>query len=132
MGNDACFVLHGCGTLPRSMNSYEITVLLPGTEDKNILDRLEKEIKEAGGIIGKNGEWGKRELAYPIKKQTEGVYYFMEVSLPADKTAEINRMLDNSEQVLRHLIVRTKSKVQNPKSKTGKSGKIKKSKKVTK
>lgn len=99
------------------MNSYEITVVLSGIKDKDILGRIEKEIKEAGGKVEKTSEWGKRELAYPIKKQTEGVYYFMEVSLPADKTVEINRTLVTSEEVLRHLIVRINSKHQAPKFK---------------
>lgn len=107
------------------MNTYELTCVVPAdSKDKEILGRLEKEIKEAGGKVDKTSEWGKRELAYPIKKQTEGVYYFMEVSLPADKTVEINRMLVTSDAILRHLIVK-KSKVQNPKSKINSKSKIK-------
>lgn len=107
------------------MNSYEVTVVLPTdgkdkqslTAYKEILERVDKEVKAAGGTIEKTEEWGKRELAYAIKKHggplggyREGVYNYFEVMLEPDKVGGINRFLETSEGVLRHLVVRTNTK----------------------
>lgn len=107
------------------MNSYEVTILLPvDGKDKEVLARVEKEIKEAGGTIEKTEEWGKRELAYAIKKQggpaggyREGVYFSLEVLLPSDKVGGVNRFLETNEGVLRHLVVRINSKSKTKKEK---------------
>lgn len=132
------------------MNSYEVTVVLPvESKDKEampagrqVLTRLEKEIKEVGGTIDKTEEWGKRELAYAIKKHggpvggyREGVYHYFQVTVPGDKIGGINRFLETSEGVLRHLIVKSKFQSSNVKSSSKpkvKNAKSKKSKKVVK
>ena len=132
------------------MNGYEITVVLPVSpgasrggptdgKDKEVLARVEKEIKEAGGEVGKTNEWGKRELAYAIKKQgglaggyKEGVYFSLEVSLPPDKVGGVNRFLETNEGVLRHLIVKSKAQSSNVKSSSKPKVKNAKSKKVVK
>ncbi len=99
------------------MNNYEVTIVLPAdAKDKEALARIEKEIQDAGGKVEKTEEWGKRKLAYTIKKyggpaggHREGVYFFMEVQLPPEKTSDVNRFLETNEAVLRHLLVKVKS-----------------------
>jgi len=51
--------------------------------------------------------WGKRRLAYPIRKQREGYYVVMQVQLPPEAISELERRLELSEEVLRYLLVRT-------------------------
>lgn len=92
------------------MNYYELTIVLPGgfTDAKQnaALEKVKGLVDQSGGSISKTDKWGKRPLAYPIRKQMEGVYYLLELSLDPEKTNPISRIIDNDDQILRHLIVR--------------------------
>lgn len=91
------------------MQNYELTVVLPGNmpeaKQKAVLEKIKKSIADSDGEVAKVDEWGKKTLAYPIKKEKEGYYYYLELSLPTERTAGINRLIVNDEQVLRHLLV---------------------------
>jgi small subunit ribosomal protein S6 len=50
--------------------------------------------------------WGRRRLAYPIRKQTEGQYVIISANLPPAATREIERNMRFTEQVMRFLVVR--------------------------
>ncbi|MCL2580534.1 MAG: 30S ribosomal protein S6 [Oscillospiraceae bacterium] len=56
--------------------------------------------------VEKIEEWGKRKLAYPIEDETEGYYLLFHYESKPDFPAELNRVLEITEGVLRHLIVR--------------------------
>ena len=51
--------------------------------------------------------WGRRTLAYPIKKVFEGHYVLQRFTMPAQGTAEIDRYLRLSEDVIRYMLIRT-------------------------
>lgn len=63
-------------------------------------------------LISKNAvmesvdEWGKRRLAYPINKETEGFYVLFNFEADAEFTAELNRIYNITDGVLRSLIVK--------------------------
>lgn len=92
------------------MAKYEFTLVLPvkqaEAKQKAVLEKVKKAVEEAKGKVEKEESWGKKTLAYPIDKQTEGVYFFLELSLPAEKVGEINRLVEMDEEVLRHLLVK--------------------------
>ena len=88
------------------MNDYELVVILK-EEGKEVLDKVKKAVTGTGGKVVKVDEWGKKDLAYPIKKQKEGVYFLLNLSISADKVGEFNKFLTTNEQVLRHLLIRT-------------------------
>ena len=73
-----------------------------------ILRRLFKKIERwiGKGKILSQKSWGRRELAYPIKKEREGVYLFLELEMEPEKGGEIERKLRLEEDILRHLLVR--------------------------
>ncbi|MDR0248477.1 MAG: 30S ribosomal protein S6 [Oscillospiraceae bacterium] len=50
-------------------------------------------------------EWGKRRLAYPIDDQTEGHYVFVSFSSPPDFPAELDRVYNITDGVMRSLII---------------------------
>src|SRR5204862_5112521 len=50
--------------------------------------------------------WGRRRLAYPIQKFTEGIYHLF-VFESEGSLAELDRRMKNSDRILRHMIVRT-------------------------
>ncbi len=105
---------------------YELALVLPGTttsaKQKAIFDKIEKAVADAGGKLGKIEEAGKRELAYPIKKERQGIFFYAPVSLPADKVKDFDRMLIVDEGVLRHLITQVKN--QKAKIKIGNKKKV--------
>jgi small subunit ribosomal protein S6 len=91
------------------MNQYEIAVLFdPGLEidlDK-ATSKIESIITAGGGKIVNTDNWGKRKLAYPIKKQDFAIYVFYTAELPGESVAKINDTLNITDEVIRFLISR--------------------------
>lgn len=91
------------------MNQYEIAVLFdPGLEIdlEKATSKVEKIISNNGGKIVNTDNWGKRKLAYPIKKQDFAIYVFYTVELPGEAVNKINDILNITDEVIRFLIVR--------------------------
>lgn len=90
------------------MRDYELICIVHPDLDESafneIVERIKGWITEAGGEIAKVDLWGKRNLAYPIRKQTEGQYVFIETSMDPSENAELERNLGLLEPVLRYLI----------------------------
>lgn len=95
------------------MTVYEVCFILPGDlkpeSIKKVVSDFEALVKSSEGRISDQKE-EKRELAYPIKKHTEGIYVFADVELPPDKVLVLDKSLTANEEVLRHLIVKKASK----------------------
>ena len=91
------------------MISYELVALLhPDLEidlDKPI-KKIEQLIASADGKVTKTDNWGKRKLAYPIRRQDFAIYYYWEIDLPPEGIAKIDRALNITDEVLRHLITK--------------------------
>jgi small subunit ribosomal protein S6 len=91
------------------MREYEMIVILHPDLDENafkdILDRISGWITQDGGEITKTDIWGKRTLAYPIRKQREGQYVLMDTKMNAQLGAVLERNLRYIEPVLRYLII---------------------------
>ena len=92
------------------MRDYELTLVVrPDVEDTGLAALLEKIkglITTAGGQGIQVEPWGRRHLAYPINKITEGQYFLIRTQLPAQALRELERNLRLTEQVLRFLLVR--------------------------
>jgi small subunit ribosomal protein S6 len=92
-----------------AMNEYEIAVLYhPDLEidlDK-ATSRVEKIFTDNGGKVTNVDNWGKRKLAYPIKKNEHAVYVFYTADLPAQSVRKIESTLNITDEVIRFLITR--------------------------
>ncbi|WP_449280527.1 30S ribosomal protein S6 [Leucobacter sp.] len=92
------------------MHPYELMVILdPGIDERTVAPSLEKflgVIRTAGGEIENVDIWGKRRLAYEIKKQAEGIYAVVNFTATPEATAELDRQLGLSEAVLRTKVLR--------------------------
>ena len=92
------------------MRDYELTfVVRPDVEDATLtalLDKIKGLITAAGGQGLQLESWGRRTLAFPIKKITEGQYFFIRVQLSPQAIRELERNLQLTEQILRFLFVR--------------------------
>lgn len=90
------------------MKEYELTVLIhPDLEadlDKT-LKKVEAVVTDAGGEIVSKDNWGKKKLAYHIKKQDYAIYVYFDVKLPADAPLKISNTLNITDEVLRYLLV---------------------------
>ena len=92
------------------MNKYELGVVLRADlEEENFqaeMARVKGLIERFDGNIDKVDEWGRRKLAYPIQKLTEGMFTFITFTSPAGTPREVESRLRLMENVLRFLIVR--------------------------
>ncbi len=94
---------------------YEIGFILnPETveeEIKKIIDSVVAIIKKAKGTIENVDEWGRRKLAYPIKKHVEGYYVFINTEVGGSAFLNIERRLKLTEKVLRFVVLRLDDKL---------------------
>jgi small subunit ribosomal protein S6 len=90
-------------------NHYEIAVVYdPGLEVdmEKATARVEKILTDNGAEVTKTDNWGKRKLAYPIKKHESGIYVFYLVDIPAESVNKIEKTLNITDEVIRFLITR--------------------------
>lgn len=90
------------------MKEYELTVLIHPDLEVDLdapLNKVRDIIKNAGGTITSEDNWGKKKLAYRINKQDFAVYVYMDVKLPADAPLKISNTLNITDEVLRYLLV---------------------------
>ena len=89
------------------MNQYEIAVLYHPDLEIDLAkaeDRVKKIIADNGGEIRKTDNWGKRKLAYPIKKQDYAVYVFYTVDIPAQNIQKVEQIFNITDEIIRFLI----------------------------
>ena len=93
------------------MRSYEVMFIAhPDLDDASLntlLDRAKGWVTSTGGQVAQVDLWGRRRLAYPIRKQNEGQYVLMQTQMSAAGTSELERNLRLNEQVMRFQIIRT-------------------------
>lgn len=91
------------------MAQYEVAVLYdPGLEIdlEKASSRVEKIITDNGGKITNTDNWGKRKLAYPIKKQETAIYVFYTVEMPAESVRKVESTLNITDEVIRFLVTK--------------------------
>ena len=89
------------------MAKYETMMVTTATLDEEASAALIGKFKsliEANGTIDSVDDWGKRRLAYPINKQTEGVYTVIKFTSAPEFPAELDRILGITDGILRRLI----------------------------
>ena len=95
------------------MQGYELTVLIHPdleTEIDKTLETVRSLITDAGGKVVKEDNWGKKKLAYSIKKEDFAVYLCFDLELPADAPLKISSALNISDYALRYLLVKLDEK----------------------
>jgi small subunit ribosomal protein S6 len=92
------------------MRRYELMLILrPDVADDKaqaVIDRTTRQLTTGGGQIVKVAPWGRRRLAYQIDRYREGSYHIVLFEAPSDALAELERGLQITEEVLRHLVTR--------------------------
>ncbi|MEY3908790.1 MAG: hypothetical protein RLZZ90_697 [Actinomycetota bacterium] len=99
------------------MHKYELMVILdPTIEERTVapsLDKFLNVIRNAEGSIDSVDIWGRRRLAYEIKKNNEGIYAVVNMTATSAAVVELDRQLKLSEAVLRTKVLRADEAIVN-------------------
>ncbi len=92
------------------MRAYELMVIIdPDVEERTVEPTLEKflnVVRNGEGTIDKVDIWGRRRLAYEIKKKAEGIYAVVNFTATPAIAAELDRQLGLNETIMRTKIIR--------------------------
>ena len=92
------------------MRAYEVMVILePGLDERTVepsLDKYLNVIRKDGGSVDKVDVWGRRRLAYEIKKNAEGIYAVISLQAEPATVKEFDRQLTLNESILRTKVLR--------------------------
>ena len=92
------------------MRQYELMVILdPETEERTVdktMDKFLTVVKNDGGTVENVDIWGRRRLAYEIKKKSEGIYAVVNMTAEPATAKELDRQLGLNESVMRTKLMR--------------------------
>ena len=92
------------------MRAYEVMVILdPSLEERTVgpsLDKYLNVIRKDGGSVESVDIWGRRRMAYEIKKNQEGIYAVVALTAEPDSVKELDRQLTLNESVVRTKVTR--------------------------
>ena len=92
------------------MRQYEMMVILdPEVDERTVqpsLDKYLQVITTDQGTIDKVDIWGRRRLAYPIKKKNDGIYAVINFTSESATAKELERQLGLNETILRTKLLR--------------------------
>lgn len=90
------------------MRDYELVFIVHPDQDETALNETVEKVKgwitETGGTISKVDLWGKRRLAYEIRKQKEGQYVLIRTQMDTAACAPLERNLRLHEPIIRYLL----------------------------
>lgn len=93
------------------MRKYEVAFIvhpdLDETAFTEVQERVKSWISEAGGKVTDVDLWGKRKMAYEIRKQTEGQYVLFNTEIPPSFCADLEHNLQLHESIMRFMVTRT-------------------------
>ena len=94
-------------TTPRH---YELLLILdPNLDERTVapsIDTFLNVVRQGGGSVESVEIWGRRRLAFEIRKNAEGIYAVINVTAPSAAVTELDRQLNLNESVLRTKIIR--------------------------
>ena len=94
------------------MARYELVFIVsPEVTDEEVsgtVTEVSEIVNKIGGNVTETSQWGRRKLAYPIKRFTEGNYVLAQIELEPALTKGLEANLRVSNELLRHLLIRSK------------------------
>ena len=94
-------------------NVYESAVIINAALDdeqiQNLISRIKETIKNNGGEIRDFEDWGRKRLAYVVKKSKVGYYAIFRFDAPPSLIAKLERFYVLDEQFLRYLTIKLDS-----------------------
>lgn len=94
-----------------SLESYELALVfsinIGEAGVKSEVEEFKKLISSNDGEVFNEDHWGRKDLAYMIKKESEGYYVILNFKSPTDKVKDLEKALSIHQSVLRYLILKT-------------------------
>jgi small subunit ribosomal protein S6 len=90
-----------------------MVILDPSLEERTVgpsLDKYLNVIRKDGGTVESVDIWGRRRMAYEIKKNQEGIYAVVNLTAEPDSVKELDRQLTLNESILRTKVIRPDNK----------------------
>ena len=90
-------------------NNYETIIIINSNlEEAATKATIEKftSLIAANGTVESTEEWGKKKLAYPIKKQSEGYYVLVNFTSNPEFIDELERVYNITDEVIKHIVVK--------------------------
>lgn len=90
------------------MAFYELVCVFPADikTKKKLIQEIESWFKEIKAQVKEKKEWGKRELAYPIRKNNQGFYFFWLLEAEPKKINVLETRIRLENQIIRHLLTK--------------------------
>ena len=93
-----------------ALRAYEVMVILdPSIEERTVetsLDKYLNVIRKDGGTVENVDVWGRRRLAYEVKKNAEGIYAVISLQAEPATVKEFDRQINLNETILRTKVLR--------------------------
>ena len=93
-----------------ALRAYELMVILdPSLEERTVEPSLQKYltvVTKDGGSVESVDVWGRRRLAYEVKKNAEGIYAVVKLTAQPATVKELDRQLTLNESILRTKVIR--------------------------
>jgi small subunit ribosomal protein S6 len=93
-----------------TLRDYDlIYIISPEIGEESVpatVEKVSKLVAERGGAVEGVEQWGKRKLAYPINRFTEGSYVSTRIKLSPAEAKGLEANLKLTEEVIRHLLVK--------------------------
>jgi small subunit ribosomal protein S6 len=92
--------------MPRYETLFVLHPELPEAQVRETLDRVRRLIEGMAGQVSEIQDWGVRDLAYPIGKQSRGTYVLAQYTARPEVVTELERTLKLADEALRFISVR--------------------------
>jgi len=90
------------------MRKYELVCIVHPDQDEAafnaVIEKVKGWIAESGGTMDKVEVWGRKHLAYTIRKQKEGQYVLINTTLPSTAIATLDQNLRFQEAIIRYML----------------------------
>lgn len=91
------------------MRNYEGVFIvnpdLPADAAKGVVTQIQEILAKNGGRVDGLQDWGKKRLAYKIRKKQDGNYYLLNFQLDSKQSKKVEQTLRLNDQILRFLII---------------------------
>lgn len=91
------------------VNKYEtIFIIDPNVDEEGVKGLVEKfkGLIESSATLESVEEWGRRKLAYPVKKQNEGYYALVNFAADSSFIHELERIYKITDGVIKYIIIK--------------------------
>jgi small subunit ribosomal protein S6 len=93
------------------VSNYELVyVISPAIAEEavpNVLNKVGEFVTKAGGNVTEVAQWGRKKLAYPIRKFNEGNYVLAKIEMKSSGAKGLETSLKLSSEVIRHLLIKS-------------------------